>query len=130
MQFYCIQKNSSYAFLSADSAPNRTQNLHAANAPAPASCSVLGGWRKEFPLGEKTRIPSHQQEIGRKAGRGNLEGEDMPGTVRGPGPPRAHTCRADGALSGVESTPSFLTTLPPLCKSTLVVGSAGQELGI
>lgn len=74
MQFYYIQKNSSCAFLSADSAPNRTQNLRAANAPAPASCSVLGGWRKEFPLGKKTRIPSHQQEIGRKAGRGSLEG--------------------------------------------------------
>ena len=58
MQFYYIHKNSSCAFPSADSTPNRTQNLSAANTPAPGSCSVLGGWRKEFPLiGRKDKNP-------------------------------------------------------------------------
>lgn len=105
-------------------------------SPAPATCSVLGEWRKELPSvrrEDKNSLPPARdwQEGGRRESRW----EDTPGTGPGPGsgpepdwgPPGAHACRVNRALSGVESTPSFLTILPPLlCKPTLAVGSAGQ----
>lgn len=96
MQFYHICTNSSRAFSSADSTSNRTQNPSAANAPPlllalpqlhpflpeapplPLALSWGSGGRNYLQLGEKTRIPSHQQEIGRKGGGGSLGGRTRP----------------------------------------------------
>lgn len=131
MQFYYIHKFKLCLFPLLTALPTEPKP-ECCQCPCPRFL-LCPGWVEEgIPLigrKDKNPLPTSRRLAGRRAEGVWRRRARLALSVVLVRPEHTHAEQTAPSL-GVESTPSFLTTLPLLPKSTLGVGSAGQELGI